>query len=86
MRKFWSCRAYTWAELTGETHGHWSREGGWGEHTVWQEELELRALDGVSVYRYDHDPLEVRRRLRSAHEPQDVVPAGYEDGPESAGP
>lgn len=86
LRKFWTCRACTWAELTTETHGYWSEEGDKFEYRVWREELELRTLDGSRVYRYERNPSGLEKLIRSARGPQDAVPAGYEDGPADAGP
>lgn len=85
LRKFWTCRAYAWAELTTEKHGYWADEGDKFEYRVPREELELRTRDGSRVYRYERNPSGVEKLIRSAREPQDAVPAGYEAGPE-AGP
>ena len=73
LRRYRSCRAWSWAELTAETHGYWSEEGDKFEFKVWREELELRTRDGRTVYRFDHHPREVSERVRSAaaREPQD---------------
>ncbi|MFJ5967791.1 hypothetical protein [Streptomyces sp. NPDC093060] len=86
LRKFWSYRACTWAEPTTETHGYWTDGGDRFEYRVWREQLELRTLDGSRVHRYERNPSGVEELIRSACEPQDAVPAGYEDGPEGAGP
>ncbi|MFI6642425.1 hypothetical protein [Streptomyces sp. NPDC050504] len=79
---FRSVRAYTWAELTTRTHAYRTNEGDRFEHEVRREELELRALDGESVFAYDRFPTEVRDLVLSAHEPQDALPAVGGNGPQ----
>lgn len=86
LRKFWTYRAYTWAELTTETHGYWTDEGDRFEYRVWREELELRTPYGSRVYRYERNPSGVEELVRAAHDPQDAVPAGYEGGSEDVRP
>ncbi|MFH8772150.1 hypothetical protein [Streptomyces sp. NPDC017958] len=56
LRKFWSYRACTWAELTTETHGYWTDGGDRFEYRVWREQLGLRTLDGSRVHRYERNP------------------------------
>ncbi|MEU1176695.1 hypothetical protein ABZ464_03425 [Streptomyces sp. NPDC005820] len=70
LRRFRSYQAYSWRELTAETHSRWVDEGDGFEHRVRREELELRTRDGTRVHRYDHHPREVSALVRPARKPQ----------------